>query len=112
MYAHLQTLAVRLFAANTTGLANCGDGSGDCETNLPKVTATSTQLHQILQIVFGALAALSVLMIVIAGLRLVTAQGDTNEIAKARKTIIYSIVGLVIALSAEAFVALVLGKIA
>lgn len=110
MFNILSIRAAQLLA-DTTGLANCGDGSGDCETNLPKVSATGTQLHQILQIVFGSLAALSVLMIVIAGLRLVVAQGDAAEIAKGRKTIIYSVVGLVVSLSAEGFVALVLGKI-
>lgn len=98
--------------ADATGQANCGTGPRDfCETGLPKVDASGAQLNQILTIVFGAFAALAVLMIVIAGLRFITAQGDAGEIAKARKTIIYAIAGLVVSLSAEAIVAFVLGKV-
>lgn len=98
--------------ASATGLTNCGvGGSQTCDTGLPKVDATGAQVNEILAIVFGAFAAIAVLMLVIAGLRFVTAQGDANEIAKGRKTIIYAVVGLVISLSAEAFVAFVLGKV-
>ncbi len=89
---------------------NCGDGT-TCLTNLPKVEAGSVQLHQLLAIIFGVLAAVAVLMIVIAGLRFITAQGEPAEIAKARKTIIYAAAGLAISLAAEAIVALVLGKV-
>ncbi len=99
------------FGAEPTARTACGDGTTICDTGLPKVNASSTQLHDFLGIAFGALAALAVLMIVIAGLRLITAQGDPNEIAKARKTIIYAVAGLAIALSAEAIVAFVLGKV-
>jgi hypothetical protein len=97
-----------LFAA--TGGVNCGTGQV-CDTGLPAVNLGSDQLHQVLSIVFGTLAALSVLMIVISGLRFVIAQGDSQEIAKARKTIIYSLAGLVVALIAEGIVAFVLGKL-
>lgn len=93
------------------GLANCGDGATNCDTGLPKIVAGKDQVDQILAIVFGAFAALAVLMIVIAGLRFVTAQGDSNEIAKARKTIIYAVIGLAVSLTAEAFVAFVLGNV-
>ena len=95
----------------STGVANCGDGTQDCDTGIPKVQATGTQVHEVLSIVFGAFAAVAVLMLVIAGLRFVTANGDPAEINKARSTIIYALVGLVISLSAEAFVAFALGKI-
>jgi hypothetical protein len=103
------TLYINKFAVDTVNVA-CGNGSVDCETGLPKVGASGTQLTQILTIVFGSLAALSVLMIVIAGLRFITAQGDSGEIAKARKTIIYAVAGLVVALSAQVIVSFVLGK--
>lgn len=104
---HLYTLLVHYAAS---GSASCGD-AGTCPTNLPVVGASSKEVQQILQIIFGALAALSVLMIVIAGLRFITAQGNSSEISKARGTIIYAIAGLVIALIAEAIVGFVLGKL-
>lgn len=81
------------------------------QTNLPHATAGHDQLQQILTIVFGVAAALAVLMIVIAGLRFILAQGSPQEISKARNTIIYALAGLLVAISAEAIVSLVLGKL-
>jgi hypothetical protein len=93
--------------------ANCGlsTGAQDCDTGLPNVTASTNQVQEILAVVFGISAALSVLMIVIAGLRFITAQSNAQEIAKARNTIIYALVGLFVSLLAEAIVSFVLGKL-
>lgn len=99
-----------LYIADTTAKVKC-DGSTTCDTGLPVVDSTSIQLQQVLQIVFGAIAAIAVLMIVISGLRFITAQGDPQGVAKARSTILYAVVGLVIAISAEIIVSFVLGKI-
>ncbi|HXR49537.1 MAG TPA: hypothetical protein VN778_00715, partial [Verrucomicrobiae bacterium] len=60
----------------------------------------------ILTFVFAILGALSVLMIVIAGLRFVTGSSSPQEIAKARNTIVYALIGLLIALAAESIVRL------
>ena len=98
-----------LLALLATGQVNCGTGAV-CDTGLPTVNVGSDQLQQILSIVFGVLGALAVLMIVISGLRFVVAHGDPQEVAKARKTILYALAGLVVALSAEGIVALVLGR--
>ncbi len=95
---------------DATGQANCGDGN-TCDTGLPVVGAGSGELTEILQIVFGIIAALAVLMIVIAGLRFITGQSNPQEISKARNTIIYALAGLLVALAAEAIVSLVLGKL-
>ena len=87
---------------------NCG--GGDCSTGLPVVNATGSQLNNILQILFGVLAAIAVLMVVIGGLRFVLAD-NPQDAAKARDTIIYALVGLIIALAAEAIVSFVLGQL-
>lgn len=97
--------------------ADCSEGSGTlkCETGLPAVGGSkgvsNHQVGQLLTIVFGVIAAVAVLMIVIAGFRLVMAQGNPQEIAKARNTIVYALIGLVVALTAEAIVAFALGKV-
>jgi hypothetical protein len=102
----LLTLAVDL----QRGDANCTHDMA-CSTGLPVVHAGHTQIHDVLQIVFGIIAALAVLMIVIAGLRFVTAQGSPQEVSKARSTIVYALVGLLLALIAESLVSLVLKNI-
>lgn len=53
----------------------------------------------------------SVVMIVIGGLKYVTSNGDSGGIASAKNTIIYAIVGLVIAIFAQAIVQFVIGKV-
>ncbi|HVV25554.1 MAG TPA: pilin [Candidatus Saccharimonadales bacterium] len=95
---------------DATAQVNCGSGQ-TCDTGLPGVSASSTNLQGALEIVFGIIGAIAVLMIVLAGLRFVLAQGSPQETAKARNTIIYAVIGLVISIAAEAFVAMVLGKL-
>ncbi len=86
------------------------DGAG-CKTGLPPANANSGNLQNILQIAFAVLAALAVLFIVIAGLRFITGQGNPQEMSKAKSTIAYALVGLLVALLAEAIVAFTLGKL-
>lgn len=97
---------------NASATVSCNDGTTQltCDTGLPHTNASTSQLQEILTIVFGVLTAVAVLMIVIAGLRFITAQGNPQEVAKARQTILYSVAGLIIALTAEVIVAFVLGK--
>lgn len=81
-----------------------------CDTGLPTVSADSS-LQIILQLVFGVLASVAVLVIIISAIRFNLSQGDPQKVSKARSTIIFALVGLVIALSAEAIVTFVLGNI-
>lgn len=93
----------------TVLLANAG--STNYQTDLPKVNAGSVQLHTILSLLLGILGALCVLMIVIGGLRYITSQGSPQETGKAKATIAYALVGLLIVLTAESLVALALNHI-
>lgn len=47
---------------------------------------------------------LSVIMIVFGGLKYVTSSGDSGKVGEAKKTIVYAIVGLVVAILAYAIV--------
>jgi len=85
-----------------------GQGQG---CGLPTVNAGGNQVNDILRIAFAILAALAVLFIVIAGFRMVTSQGNPQEVSKAKSTIVYALVGLVVALLAEAIVAFILDKL-
>jgi hypothetical protein len=62
--------------------------------NLPRVAATNSQLKTILNIVIGIIAALSVLFIVIGGMRYVLSAGDPQAAGKAKNTIIYDMIGI------------------
>ena len=100
---------VSLFAAGTANVV-CLSGQV-CDTGLPMVAANSSQLQGFLQILFGVLAAVAVLIITIAGLRFIFESTNPQETARARNTIIYAVLGLIIALSGEAIVSFVLGRL-
>jgi len=100
--------AITQFAANNK---ICPDGGSECVTGLPQPAASSANLQHLLQIVFASFAAVVVLVIVIAAFNIVIAQGDASKVARQREIIIYALVGLVVAISAEIIVSVVLGRL-
>ena len=100
-------IAVTSFVGNQVG--NQGGGSVGNHIslgNLPNPTnaAGGDLIHVALTISFGILGAIAFLIIVIAGLQYVLAQGDAQATAKAKNTIIYALVGLVLAIVAQSIV--------
>lgn len=80
-------------------------------SDLPNVSATGGELQHLLQILFAVVGALAFLFIVISGFRYVISGGDPEDTGKAKNGIIYALVGLVLALTAEALVTWVVGQI-
>lgn len=78
---------------------------------LPTTTPDEKHVQKILEIVFGIIGALAFLMVVISGLRYVLSGGDPSNISKAKNALIYSLVGLLIAITAQAIIVFVIGKI-
>lgn len=90
-------------------VSNCPDGeTTGCLTTLPDVPADSATLTTALSIVFGIITAVTVIIIVIQGIKFVLSDGDPDKIASARKGIIYALIGLVLSLSANVIVVFVL----
>jgi hypothetical protein len=77
-------------------------------TNLPK--AKDNLLQTVLTDIFILLGAISVLMLVIAGVRYVFSRGNSDATAQAKNMITYSLMGLVIAALAASIVSFVLNK--
>lgn len=115
MISFRSTLARSLAFASSmlvTGKVWAANGIG----NFPDIVGTNadirTTIVNILKKVLEFMALVAVVLIVIAGIRLVISQGDEGEKDKAKKTIIYVIIGLVVIVLARAiveFVAKVLG---
>lgn len=78
---------------------------------LPHVDAGSTQVQAILTIVFTVIGALSVLMFAVGGLRYISSQGDPQAAAKAKGTLIYALVGVLVSMAAVGIVQFVVGKL-
>lgn len=67
-----------------------------------------TKFVQIFTMIIGIVA---VLVLILAGIRFVTSNGDPSSIATARSTILYAIIGLVVTAVAQAMVSFVLNKV-
>ena len=79
---------------------------GDCVGG-NSVTSVFATVTNILLFLVGAVA---VIMLVVGGFKYVTSNGDQNAIASAKNTILYAIIGIVVAFLAYAAVAFVAGQ--
>lgn len=79
-------------------------------TNLPNVTAGKGELEDILAIVFAIAGAVAFLIVIIAGFQFVISGGDPQKVTKARQTILYAVVGLVVCSVAFTIVKFVVGE--
>lgn len=78
------------------------------ETDGSKLMSTA---NTIINVVLGVVGLVAVAMIIVGGISYTTSQGDSAKATKAKNTILYSVVGLIIALLAFAVVNFVLGGI-
>lgn len=105
--------------ATHTAYAACADkqASDSAIINAPQGLSkigcgdTSDILSTIVKAVFGLLTMLSILFIVIGGLRYTVSGGDSNAIASAKKTILYAVIGLVLGLSVFVIFSFVTGSL-
>ena len=95
-------LAFGISPIQAGALAAQGD---NLPANLFGVTGIFTTISNIMMFIIGAL---SVLMLIVGGLRYVISGGDASAVTKAKNTILYAIVGLVVALLAYAVINFVL----
>lgn len=65
----------------------------------------------IINVIIGIVGFIAVIMIIIGGISYSTSAGDAGKVKKAKDTIMYGIIGLVVAILAFAIVNFVLGAI-
>lgn len=87
-----------------------GSPRGD-SLNLPEVTAGPDQVRNILTIAFGLIGAVALIYIMIGGLNYIYSSGEPQKAKQAKETIIYALIGLVVAVSAETIVWTVLSRL-
>lgn len=86
------------------GTANCAE-----PVDGPSVDSTVRLVVSILSFIVGVAA---VIMIIIGGFKYITSGGDSANIASAKNTILYAIIGLVVAVLAQVIVRFVLNQAA
>lgn len=67
------------------------------------------QIKIVISILMFILGAIAVVMIIIGGIRYTTSNGDSASIKSAKDTILYSVIGLIVAILSYAIVNFVLG---
>lgn len=98
--------------AATAGVNAGGDCAANaCDTGLPVIQANNANLQYVLGLVLGIITAMTVIVIIVAGLRMIVSVGDPQAVTRLRKTIMYAVIGLIISLMADVIVALLLGRL-
>ena len=100
--------AVNVFPACSSG---SDPGSTVCAATTDKLFGVGGIWNRILETFTFIIGAVSVLMIIIGGIRYVTSNGESNQITSAKNTIIYALAGLVVAMLAYALVHFVISNI-
>lgn len=86
-------------------------GLSTTDVGIPQVPLTNATLGDILSTVFLIVGGLAVLFVLVGAVRYVTSGGDANRTKQARDTILYSLIGLVVSLSAFTIVQFMLGRL-
>ena len=74
-------------------------GSPD-SLGIPTNSASADALGNILNTVYFFAGAIAILMLVLAGINYANSGGDTNKLTKAKNTILGTVIGIIIILSA------------
>ena len=88
--------------------ANAARGT-DQATDLFGASGIFTSITNVLLFIIGAI---SVIMIIVGGLRYVVSGGDASKVSAAKNTILYAVVGIVVAILAYAIINFVVGSFA
>lgn len=95
------------FAANPLD-ASCADGtlsgSDVCKDRSDKLFGANSFWTKLINTMIFVVGSVAVLMIIVGGLRYVLSGGDASGIKSAKDTILYSVIGVVIAVMAYAIV--------
>jgi hypothetical protein len=95
-------------AGGGTGCAQSKDGSGDSTVPEALFSADGKGIvNVIINVVLFIVGALSVIMLIYGGIKYTTSAGDTAKVTSAKNTIMYAIVGLVVAILAFAIVSFI-----
>ena len=90
---------------------------GQCNVEANEGSGTSDEkdvmyyVNQIINVVLGLLGVVAVVVIILSGVQIATANGDPGKVKKGTQAIMYAVVGLIVALLAFAIVNFVLNNV-
>lgn len=80
------------------------------DVNIPMANPTD-KINNVYTLVFAIAGGIAVIIIMFAGIKFVTSQGDPQAIAKARNTIIYAAIGLAVSVAALSIITFVVERL-
>ncbi len=108
MYTHTAYAAVDAKQAVCEGAGVVDPTSGGCSST--SSTAVDKVLSTGLNLFSAIIGIIAVVMIMVAGLKYITSQGDSAAIASAKNSIIYAVIGLVVVALAQVIVRFVIKR--
>lgn len=115
-------LSLAVPSLQPTALAQCSiDGSGGLEAGADCARGTDQQANlfgdggifrTITNVLLFVIGAISVIMLIIGGIRYVVSGGDSSAVTAAKNTILYAVIGIIVALLAYALVNFVIDSFA
>lgn len=110
--------SVNTFAAGKVkcpdGSNSTGDGLAGCSklnTNSANKNDLMEQANTIINVIIGVIGFVAVAFIIFGGVQYTTSAGDPGKVKKAKDTILYGIIGLVVSMLAYAIVNFVLANV-
>jgi len=108
LFLFLAGILVLILTPSITLAQECKKECGPYEICNPlKVCTFEALINAIINFIFTIAIAIAPLMIIIAGVLFITAAGNPDQIARAKKIIWYTVVGLVIVLLAKGLIAVI-----
>ena len=103
------SIATPVSAVNVwQGCSGAAAGSAVCDSS--KNDSADQTITRVINTILVVLGMIAVIMIVIGGIRYTTSNGDSGSVKSAKDTILYSVVGLVVAILSFAIVNFVIGR--
>lgn len=101
-------------AAIRDGSAGIGGGAqcGSADDNVTSLFGDGGIFNTIANVLIFLIGAVSVIVLIYGGFQYVTSTGDSKRVENAKNTILYAIIGIVVALLAFAIVQFVVGSLA
>lgn len=106
------TLTQTVVAIDMTGAA-CQVVGGNCNDTITdnSLTGGAPLVQQVLNAIFLLVGAAAIIVIIYAGIRFAASQGDSAGVQSAKKTLMYAVIGLVVAIFAAGIVNFVLARV-
>lgn len=80
------------------------------QVDIPKQDLNASTTESVLKVVFGIAGGIALIVIALGGLRYINSLGNAQNVAKAKDTILYALIGLVVCILGYAIVGFVIQR--